>query len=105
MDNKIDKKELTALSVELILCLVAAFIYKKLIQSLSIGEYFTLALALLAAIHGITGHIFKFPFFRQYPEDSEENIKKNNNISFLTMLVGIAIVIFILFILNQKVDL
>lgn len=104
MYNQLDKKELVILSIELVISLIISFIYTKLVQRLSIAEFFILAFAVLAAVHGMTSYVFKFPYFRQYSEDSKKNIKKNSQLRLFGMFMGAVIVFIVLMILQKRIN-
>jgi predicted membrane protein len=87
MTSNKKRLELFVFIAELAIVLPATSFYwfKRVI--IDFKDFIIISSIIILTLHSIAGVIFGFSFYKQYPEDSEENILKNKVLRFLSMIV------------------
>lgn len=92
------------LMCETLLVLVGTTVFFRYTnQHLELMVLFAINITLIAAIHSVTTYIFSFPFSRQYPDNSERNIQKNNRLRFIIMVCILIYSVFFLKLISERI--
>ena len=90
MEKKSKQSICFFIAESLVILSITTLYYSLSDLHLSAFVFFVINLTLVVTVHGVTGFIFDFPYYKQYPEDTDLNILKNKIVRFAVMAILLA---------------
>jgi hypothetical protein len=99
-------KKSTAENITTLATFIVVFTVGRIItwgkEIVDLAGYIVLHVMFVGAILSVISVLFRFSFYKQYPEDTADNRMKNQVLRVLTMIVMLCMIFYVFFIIDAK---